>query len=268
MPEPNRDRWGRYLLPHPETGVEQGWTRVTTLAKALDDETNLAKWKMRNVAFGMGQRPDLLALAQSHTLEEDKQTFNKIAQSAMDAAQSDVRSNLGTALHKMAERIDRGEKFRVPPLYADDIAAYLAVKEKFRVLTHPSFIERITVVPELEVAGTFDRLGMQDQVVRVVDLKTGRDVLEYGQLAIAIQLAIYSRGRVIWNMDTSQWEPAPAIDQDRGIVLHVPAGEARAEAYWVDLQEGWKAAQFCYQVREVRKAKGLLTPIAVTEPAA
>lgn len=257
--EPNRDRWGRYLLPHPETGQEQGWTRVTTLAAALDDETNITKWKLRNAIKGVGLRPDLLALAQAHTLD-DKQVLNKAAEQAMDAAQANVRSNLGTALHRFAERVDAGEKFPVPQAHQADISAYQILKQAARIETRADFMERITVVPEIGVAGTIDRIGRRDGVIHIIDLKTGEN-LDFGWVKMAIQLATYSRGKGLWNMETSTWEPMPPVDQNRGIIIHLPAGKGKAEAHWVNLNAGWQLAQLAYQVREERKRKDLHEPI-------
>ena len=52
--EPKHDRWGRYLLPDPETGAERAWTRATTVARTLADEYGLTKWKLRH--GGQGDR--------------------------------------------------------------------------------------------------------------------------------------------------------------------------------------------------------------------
>lgn len=232
---------------------------MTTLAAALDDETNITKWKLRNAIKGIGLRPDLLALAQAHTLD-DKQVLNKAAEQAMDAAMANVRSNLGTALHRMAERVDSGEKFPVPPAHQADISAYQMLKQATRVETRADFMERITVVPEIGVAGTIDRIGRRDGVIHIVDLKTGEN-LDFGWVKMAIQLAVYSRGRGLWNMDAEAWEPMPPVDQARGIVIHVPAGSGKAEAHWVNLTAGWQLAQLAYQVREARKTKDLHQPL-------
>jgi hypothetical protein len=42
-----RDRWGRPLIEPPDGGKPIGYTRVSTLAKALDDKTSLMDWKCR-----------------------------------------------------------------------------------------------------------------------------------------------------------------------------------------------------------------------------
>ena len=60
--ELTRDRWGRPLIVPPEGGKPVGYTRVSTLAKALDDLNNLMAWKARKTAEGLVRRPDLLTL--------------------------------------------------------------------------------------------------------------------------------------------------------------------------------------------------------------
>src|SRR5574338_583746 len=60
-PEPKRDRYGRYLIPHPDTGKETAWTRATTFAKTVSDTFGLTKWELRMVSLGLAKRPDLLA---------------------------------------------------------------------------------------------------------------------------------------------------------------------------------------------------------------
>lgn len=256
MAEPKRDRWGRYLLIHPDTGAEVAWTRATTLAGAIEDQTGLTKWKMRNAVLGTTSRPDLLALAQSSTAEDKKQ-LDELCEKALVVAQADSRSNLGTALHRFTERLDRSEPdLVIPAAYAADIAAYQRAKNEGRIETRPDYIERITVVPELGTAGTIDRIVRRDGQVYMADLKTGAS-LDMSWLKIAIQLALYAHGRALWNPDSGQYEPIPKVDQSKAIVIHVPAGTGEAVLYWVDIDAGWKAAQVCSTVRELRKSKDL-----------
>lgn len=260
MTDPKRDRYGRYILTHPETGQEQPWTRATTFADSLEDAYGLTKWKQRASVLGVVGRADLLALAQSSTLE-DKKTMDDLCDQALISIQANSRSNLGTALHKMTERLDRGEDFRVPDPYVNDIRAYQQIKTNNRLETRPDFIERITVVPQFNVAGTMDRIVRLDGKVRIGDLKTG-EKLDYGWGKIAVQLALYSRGYGLWDEQTGTWGKMPQVEQDWGVVIHVPAGSGTAVLYKVDLNAGWEAAQLCAQVRDWRKRKGLSEQIS------
>lgn len=261
MTEPKRDHWGRYELPHPESGREVKWTRATTWAGSIEDQYNLTKWKQRATAVGVGMRKDLYALASSLKLEEDKKALDELCEKAMDAAQADSRSNLGTALHKMTERVDRGEKFQVPEAYRLDIARYNVLKGQYGIQTRPDYIERIVVLPDLVVAGTPDRIVRMNGEIYIADLKTG-EKLDYGWGKICIQLALYAHGAFLWNADTGKYEDMPPVNQEKGIVLHLPVGEPeRADCYFVDLVAGWEDAQLCGQVRASRRRKDLFATI-------
>jgi hypothetical protein len=260
MSDAKRDRFGRYLLTHPETGKEQAWTRATTFADALEDSYGLTKWKQRGTAVGIGMRSDLLSLAQALTMD-DKKGLDDVCEQALTVASANERSNLGTALHKMTERLDRGEDFAVPVNHQPDMSAYLRIKAQNDMQTRPDYIERITVIPEFDVAGTMDRIVRLDGAVRIADLKTGQD-LTRGWGKIAVQLALYSRGAGLWNEQAGTWEPMPPVEQDWGVVIHLPAGSGSAALWKVDLNAGWEAAHVCRWVREWRKRKGLAEQIS------
>ena len=264
MAEPERDRWGRYKLPHPETGASRGWTRVTKLAGTLDDTYALGEWDKRMVVYGVGKRLDLADLAAASDID-DKMQLNDIARQAKAAARADERANQGTALHKFTERIDRGEPTRAHGRWAPDIDVYTRALKQWGIETHANYCERITLVPALEVAGTMDKIVTYKGEPTIGDLKTGGSAekgLKFGAMKIAIQLAIYSRGCGLWDMDNECWEPMPTgLNQDLGIIIHLPAGEATATLYEVNLKVGWAAAELAFRVRNARKYKGYLTKV-------
>jgi hypothetical protein len=86
LAEPKHDRYGRYLLPDPQTGKEQAWTRVSTVARTLADEYGLTQWKLRMAAKGIALRPDLIAAAAAADVDADKKRLDEIAESAMERA--------------------------------------------------------------------------------------------------------------------------------------------------------------------------------------
>lgn len=258
MAEPKRDRWGRYLLPNPLTGEERAWTRATTLASTLKDTYGLEKWGKRMVVVGLVARPDLLDLAYASDAD-DKQQLDDLCDQAMAAAKTGARANQGTALHKFTQRLDMGELTRSPRQWEDDLRAYQELKEQHGILTHPSMCERMTVVPELEVAGTMDKVVKHNGQPKILDLKTGSTV-EFSGLEISMQLAIYAHGKGLWNMEEEQWDQMPAVSQSEALVIHLPAGEKTATLYTVDIATGWEIAKTAYTVREWRKDKDLLVP--------
>lgn len=256
---PKRDRWGRYLLPDPETGKERAWTRATTLSSTLADTYGLTQWQLRMVAKGLGMRPDLLALAAAAHVD-DKDTLNRVASDAKEAAGSSAGANAGTALHSFTEAVDRGEDAQIPDPWAADIAAYVAAINEHQMTVHPEWVERITVVPRFGVAGTFDRILTLPDGRRVIgDVKTGKD-LSYSWPEIAIQLALYANATHMWNVD--HWEPMPVLDPSEAIVIWLPVGRATCELHTVDTVAGWEMASVAYGVRQWRSRKNLNRRIA------
>lgn len=272
--EPRRDQYGRYLLPDPITGKEKAWTRATTVAGTLSDRFGLEQWGNRNVVLGIAARPDLYALAASCT-PEDKSQLNHIVKDAQEAAKSRSGANLGTALHRICERIDSGEQLDVPIEWRADVDAYVQTLADNSVRIHPEWMERIVIAPKAQVAGTLDRLVTVDGQVYVADLKTGRDVVSYGMGDIAIQLALYANSSLMWRGPTYTgppngpgvvpnfgYDPMPTVDKRRALVIHLPVGEGRCELHWVDIQAGLEAARVALMVREWRKRKDLSEPFA------
>lgn len=255
------DQWNRYVLPHPETGVEQSWQRATTLAKMLGDTYALDMWQRRMVMKGTAMRPDLLAMAAAATLDE-KKLLNDLCQQAAEAAGATEGRNKGSAIHRFTERVDNGETIDIPAPFDADVAAYRAACASAAITPVPGYSERIVVVPSIGVAGTFDRINQNPAwpVARIGDVKSAQAIYDF--LEIAIQLAIYTRGVAIWDLATQQYLPMPAVDQDVALVFHIPAGSGTCKIYEVDVATGWDAALKAVEVREWRKRKGLASAIA------
>lgn len=251
---PRRDQWGRYLLPDPDTGKERAWTRATTLSSTLADTYGLTRWQMRMVAKGLGMRSDLLALAAAAHVD-DKQTLDRVANDAKEAAGSSAGANSGTALHSFTEAVDRGEEPAVPDPWAADIDAYRATMAAHQVTVHPEWIERITICPRFGVAGTFDRILTLADGRRVIgDVKTGKD-LSYSWGEIAVQLALYAHATHIWN--GTGWDTMPVVDPSEAVVMWLPVGRAVCELHTVNIVDGWAMAQVAFEVRKWRARRNL-----------
>jgi hypothetical protein len=265
-----RDRWGRYLLPHPETGNRQAWTRATTFAKSASDTFALALWQNRMVAKGMSMRPDLYALAAS-THPDDKDTLGRIAEQAKEAAGGSAASSIGTALHAFTEQQDRGEQPVVPEPWAVNVSLYTKCLSDHGLVIDADFIETVVLVPEFDVAGTLDRIGTLPGAAhpRIVDLKTGKD-LSYGWMEIAVQLFLYSRATHWYDVETETLHEMPKVDQDVGLVIHLPVNQKIAALYEVDLSLGATVAQHIAPIRELRKrkdyAKLISPPVEAVDP--
>lgn len=257
----------------------RAWTRATTLASTLADRYALERWGQRNVVLGIAARPDLYALAASCT-PEDKEQLGQIVDQAQEAAKARSGANLGTALHRLTERIDRGEILDVPSEWKPDIDAYCQTLADASIAILPEWIERVFVNPEVEAAGTIDRMIYLDGRFMIADLKTGKDAVDYGMGDIAVQLAIYANSTHAWIGDAGkvprdQWgrynlpgpdvephvyELLPDIDLERALVIHLPVGKGECTLHEVDITAGKQAIDLALAVRVWRKRKDLSTP--------
>lgn len=252
---------GRYQAPDPATGQMKEWTRATNLAATLADKFGLTLWGKAMVVLGLGARHDLFTQAAScRSYEADKHTLYSLVKQAEDAAESKAGANLGSALHRFIERLSAGEDVTAPAPYDKDLAAYEQAMDAHGIAVLDGWSERILLVPELEVAGTCDMLtnGPDWAEPCIADVKTGKDVLEYGMVEIPQQLAIYSRATHWYDPVANQTHPIDvAVDQQRAVVIHLPAGRASCTLYEVDIAAGWEAVQLAVQVRNWRNRKGL-----------
>lgn len=260
-----KDQWGRYKLPHPETGKVAGHTRVTTFAKSIADTYALSMWQQRMAIKGLTIRRDLYARVAATPIE-DRDALNSLAEDAKEAASARAAANLGTAMHAFAEHADKTGEMpaEIPGDLRPILAARQAALAQHRIQLVPHMIERTVFVPRFGIVGTFDRWGFVglDQPYpanasahqltgidgEILDDKTGRD-LTYGWNEIAIQLAAYANASHVlnkeifwedWNrltaglragaapktMPTRCWEPMPPTRLDRAVVIHMPVAQA------------------------------------------
>lgn len=255
-------RWGRPLIVPPGGGRAVAYTRVTTLAKTLEEQSALAAWKQRMTLIGASMRPDIVLSAAAH--RDDKDQLNTLAEQAMEAAQAGAKATIGTAIHAITETLDLGGS---PGAYPDEfkstVDAYCEATEGMRFVA----VEQALVCDELQVAGTADRIIQLPDGRHVIgDLKTGS--IDYAGLSIACQLAVYAHS-LGYDTETGQRFQLPPIDQHVGIVIHLPAGDqalrGTCELYEVDLAKGWEVARRSLQTRETRRYRGWFRPFVMPE---
>jgi hypothetical protein len=251
----SHDHYGRYLLTGP-SGEQEAHTRATTIAKALDDLAGLNRWVCRMTLTGLALRHDLYALALSAD-KTDRGALDRLADQAQEAARATAGANLGSALHALTAQLDRGEDVAVPPPFDADLDAYRKALAGAGVQIVPEMIERVVGVDDLPepIAGTFDRLVSFDGRTFVADLKTAQS-LDYAWGAVAVQLALYAHATRLY-VDESTFGPMPAVDQQRAIVIHLPAGKAVCTLYSVDIAAGYRAAGLACDVRAWRRRRDL-----------
>lgn len=254
-----RDRWGRPLVIPPGGGEPIAYTRVSTLAKALDDLSQLMAWKQRKTAEGLVRRPDLLTRIAGAIANGDpdtdwptKRALNDVCAEAIEAAGASKGSSAGTGFHALTEAIDRGEEpLFVPPADAPRLDAYRKATEGYTSLDAECFV----VCDEVQAAGSFDRLWFTpDGRVVVGDLKTGKSEKDY-PLATAMQMAVYAHGKR-YNPETGERRVLDEhLDVTTGLLIHMPP-KGGCEIVPLDLERGWEAAQLAAKVHhEVRKWK-------------
>lgn len=257
-----RDRWGRYLVLAPDGTKPVGYTRATTIAKALDDQGGLMNWRSRMVLLGVAQRPDLLALAAT-TDPTDKKELDSICERAAEAGGATVRRDLGTALHGMLHRRWLDPNFIAPEPYNADVEAVVAAIEKAGLKVADGLHERIVVNDNYQIAGTFD-LILQDSFGTnyIADIKTGSSV-EFGSLSFAIQLAIYANADALYTQGAAKdgsedrRDPMPTVSQTEAFILHVEPASGVCNVHVLDLQVGLQALELAMQVRQMRKIRPL-----------
>jgi hypothetical protein len=275
----------------PESGGKpRSFTRVTTLAGVLSDESSLTKWKMRIVMAGAASARSLTDAARGIDPEtpEGKRQLSKLADRAFAAGGGNAKSERGTWLHLLSEHVDRDEE--LPPCSAedrDDMDAYRRAVAPLRMKA----IEQPMVNTALGAAGTADRIAETELRTPdgdvaghvIVDLKTGG--LDYAALKIACQLKTYASGRCydpLWWLShpddpeaIARWRAyefteeqaaqaysdIPELNQDWGIVVHLPAGTGTARLVWVDLGAVGEALEDATRVRAWRSRRDLLVPV-------
>lgn len=246
-----RDRWGRPLIVPPDGGERVPYTRVSTLAKALDDQSGLMLWKQRKVAEGLARRPDLmtrvtgaLAIGDPDLDYATKRELNSICKEACEAAGSSRGASAGTGLHALTQALDAGQELLfISDADRDRLDAYREAVADYTPLDAETFI----VNDAVRAAGSFDRLWLcPDGRVRVGDLKTGKSEADY-PLGTTTQIAIYARGQR-YDPDTDERSLLhPDLDPTTGLLIHMPpTGGCRVIP--LDLERGWRAAQAAHFV--------------------
>jgi hypothetical protein len=275
--EAQRDRWGRYLITPPDGAKPTGYTRVTTVAKTLDDGGGLLPWKATATIVGALRRPGLHARWQALLAEhpdpwyggdDAKSLCKKLVEECAEAGGSSDRADVGTALHSLTELYDRGQLDPATLLESarNDLQAYAATMAAAGITVDPDFVECLVILDEHKVAGTVDRIvKLADGRWVIADVKTGTD-LRYSWRSIAVQLAAYANADALYEQEGHKRYPMPNVDKTVGIVMHLPAGEGRCTLYEVDLVAGWRAFNASMWTRNWRKDDTLAKPLTTPEP--
>lgn len=276
--EIGRDRFGRPMVTPPGGGKPVPYTRATTVAGALEDYYNLGEWEKRMVAVGLARRPDLLMAVTGAGAQPNRRTdpdgykrWRKIMDTttaaAKEAAAASASATIGTALHALTERIDRGQELGVvPDTYLPHLAAYQDATSEFEAV----HIERFTVEDQFRIGGTPDRILRipgHDKLI-IGDIKTGDT--EFGVGKMCMQLAIYAHS-YLYDIPTGTRTPIGDIDQTVGLIIALdaqgdPSTGPLCTLKWIDLAAGWEAVQTAITVRGWRSRKQFFVEPPNTRP--
>lgn len=244
-----------YIIP-PDGGKPKLYSRWSSYGDVLEDTFRLSLWSQRMVAEGLSQRPDLILSVSAHL--GDRNHVDDVCEQAKEYAKASAKATTGTALHTLSELVDDGE---VLPELTSEVLADL---DAYRVTMADSGLkvlasEQFVVHDEVGAAGTFDRIVEYQGQRYIADLKTGR--IDYGIGKIAVQLAGYSRS-LAYDAGTGE-RTGLDVDQNNGLIIHLPSGEARCELVWVNLTEGWAGVELAQAVRAYRRnVKRFTAPFA------
>lgn len=271
--EPERTSRG-YRIENPD-GKVRTYARATTVAQVLEDAYKLDRWHSMKTAHGLGQRPDLVALAAGHDIDADRSVYEELIDDAQAVSDVSSKANIGTALHRFAEQIDAGKPLAdLPPEWHRHLDAYQARMEQIGFEIVHEHTEQVVALDDDQIAGQIDRVlrATRDVEVRlptrtivipaeafiIGDLKTGAS-LHFSRLKFTTQITIYANHDITWHPDSEQKNGGtrgPRIDVDYGVamIIHLPAGDPTAPCriHWVDLEAGYTALMCALQVRKLR----------------
>jgi hypothetical protein len=274
---PPRDRWGRPLLVPPGGGERKPYTRMSTLANYVSDQSGLATWEKRLLARGLAEREDLAAMvAALPSCEADKRDKKTLTatekredkainaklddyiEQALEHAGRSFKANHGTAIHGFTD--PGSDLTAVPDRMKADVRSWLQWLERYGI---EILATEVFVVNEaLQAAGSFDHLARIPSVgIVVLDKKTG--VVDGKDLAFAVQLSGYAHAEV-YDLDTDERRPLESltdgerINRDLGVVAHIPLGAGTTEPYLIDLRRGLHCARLATHVRQARSLPDLM----------
>lgn len=251
----------RLLLEGVAAAEELGDPAFTSRVRDLVHNRDLAIAKARKAdrkgKLGAGE----LATYVDGAWSDFKRAMDALADEAFELGGGREKAQKGTDIHDLCalavqEGIDavgaKLEAGEITPADLADVEAFLAALDKLGAKVID--VERVIVNDELKVAGRLDYIlmlklpGAQRASRYVADLKTGR--VDYGTGKIAMQLGQYSDG-VGYDLNTHEREDLK-INRTKAILIHLPAGTAKATVHIADLGAARRGNKLAAEVRAWR----------------
>lgn len=251
----------RLLLEGVAAAEELGDPAFTSRVRDLVHNRDLAIAKARKAdrkgKLGAGE----LATYVDGAWSDFKRAMDTLADEAFELGGGREKAQKGTDIHDLCalavqEGIDAvGAKLEAGEITPADLADVEAFLDALRRLGAKVIdVERVIVNDELKVAGRLDYIlmlklpGAQRASRYVADLKTGR--VDYGTGKIAMQLGQYSDG-VGYDLNTHEREDLK-INRTKAILIHLPAGTAKATVHIADLGAARRGNKLAAEVRAWR----------------
>lgn len=270
MAEVRRDQWGRPLILQRDGVTRLPYNRASSYGDNIEDKDNIARWQQQQVVRGVAMQPWLLDAvpddAKGNPWAEldrrDKKALTRIAEQAMDAAGSNLKSALGTDIHAATEYVDLGDslegKFDHMPNWRREVLveranAYYRFKENLGIRW--TSVEEFGVQDDVQVAGTSDRIGYvpwRPGAQSVGDVKTSSS-MDFAGVGFSVQLSVYAHSDV-YDIATEQRTPRENMDYERAWIIHVDRNlHGPVTLAEVDIEWGWRHAMLARQIIVARR---------------
>ena len=254
-----------------EPGEREG---VTSQIRELAHRRDVAIAKARKQDRKGKLQPGQLAMLVDGAWGDFKKAMDALADEIFELGGGREAATKGTDIHALCElydaegmdavqeKLDAGE---ITPADFADVEAYADACRRLGLKVVAS--EQVIVNDDLKVAGRLDRIYLAKlpeirdpktgEVLRVADtrakryvgdVKTGR--VDYGQAKIAQQIRMYAESSA-YDLDTHE-RSSHGANRTVGLLIHLPAGAAKATVHIVDLATGGRGNKLAGEVRAFR----------------
>lgn len=237
-------------------------SRPSGFGKILDDESALTNWRINKAIKGTAGDPAIQARAVA-AKDDDREAWKNLRDASIQAGRGDEAADIGTALHAMSERWeDPDDDFTPPEPFLSSLTAYTDALDHYGLVS--THFEFQCVNLDYRTAGTCDRIYRTTRPLMapngaiipegtslIGDLKTGKS-MEYSLAGYTIQMALYAQSK-FYDVVADEFIETPEINQDWGILVHMPSNADTCQLLWIDLEAGNYGAWLVSELKEWRR---------------